>query len=71
MEEGAAYDDGYDYGGYEEEEGYEGGLVGPGGEQNKGKIFLLLFPSFVRSPSLLCYTSLLLLQSLWCEFSLV
>jgi len=35
MEEGAAYDDGYDYGGYEEEEGYEGGLVGPGGEQNK------------------------------------
>jgi len=36
MEEGAAYDDGYDYGGYEEEEGYEGGLVGPGGEQNKG-----------------------------------
>ena len=41
MEEGAAYDDGYDYGGYEEEEGYEGGLVGPGGEQNKGKTFLL------------------------------
>jgi len=37
MEEGAAYDDGYDYGGYEEEEGYEGGLVGPGGEQNKGE----------------------------------
>jgi len=36
MEEGAAYDDGYDYGGYEEEEGYEGGLIGPGGEQNKG-----------------------------------
>ena len=71
MEEGAAYDDGYDYGGYEEEEGYEGGLIGPGGEQNKGKTFLLLFPSFVRSPSLLCYTSLLLLQSLWCEFSCV
>ena len=40
MEEGAAYDDGYDYGGYEEEEGYEGGLIGPGGEQNKGKTFL-------------------------------
>jgi len=36
MEEGAVYDDGYDYGGYEEEEGYEGGMVGPGGEQNKG-----------------------------------
>jgi len=39
MEEGAAYDDGYDYGGYEEEEGYEGGLIGPGGEQNKGQKF--------------------------------
>jgi len=38
MEEGAAYDDGYDYGGYEEEEGYEGGLVGPGGEQNKAAL---------------------------------
>ena len=33
MEEGG-YDDGYDYGGYEEE-GFEGGL--PGSEQNKGK----------------------------------
>ena len=49
MEEGAVYDDGYDYGGYEEEEGYEGGMVGPGGEQNKGMNFLF-YHSFPCCP---------------------
>jgi hypothetical protein len=44
MEEGGAYEDSYDYGGYEDEEGYgEGAMVGPGGEQNKGRTDL---PSF-------------------------
>jgi len=52
MEEGAVYDDGYDYGGYEEEEGYEGGMVGPGGEQNKGKV------GSIRSQCCICLRDL-------------
>ena len=69
MEEGATYDDGYDYSGYEEEEGYEGGLVGPGGEQNKGKTSLNILSFFCPlSQSLVLHLSAAVAKPLWCEY---